>query len=759
MKLIKTAAFLASVSLPCMAPLVAQTPPEQQAAANEEPAQAAAGGLADIVVTARRVKENVQNTPVAVTVLTSSALDRALVTGTEGLSALTPSLQIAGAAPNTGNPSAAQVFIRGIGQTDATPGVDPGVGIYIDDVYQGSALGGIMDFQDISNVQVLRGPQGTLFGRNTIGGAILLTTTQPGKDFGGEVRAGIGSDNLRELRGAIDVPVSPELLTRWTFGSRTRDGYVTRVSDGLKLADVNSYTITGKVQWRPSDSFKLSFKADLTKEHQNGTALVFGGINTTAAFVTNQSFLAGCPGMAGPDSPVPNINDPRCANNFFNLGPHKTAGTWPVASKLKNWGIMGAAEFNASDSLTFKAISSYRELDWSGGRDADNTPLAISHSNADSHGWQMSQELQGIFHIKDFTVVSGLYYFKSKTALIFITDLGYGPLGGGFDHFDETNDNKNWAAFSQATLNLFDHLQLTAGIRYTDETKGMFPNQYNVPFYDMPYIPRRRYEVKSQATTGTGAVQYRWNNDIMTYVSWTRGYKAGGLNWSYFGTPVAAATSFQPEFATAWEVGTKLDLLSRTLRLNLAAFSTNYDDLQLLYRVGIIPTLINAGKARIRGLEGELTYAPDRHWLFNGNFSYLDDRILEVDPVPGSTTSVTTANQLPYVPEWQGQFSAQYTLPLSHDFELSLRGSASYLASQFFDPANALGQTKGVTMFDAGLTLDNSRLGLTIQAGVKNITDRIYAVAGNGAFNTTGGYNEIAYNRGREWTLTVTKKF
>ncbi|TPW02688.1 MAG: TonB-dependent receptor [Alphaproteobacteria bacterium] len=186
------------------------------------------GDSGEVVVTARRRAESLQDTPVAVTVLSAAALEAQGISDTTGLDLVTPNLQFTSYGTLTGNNSAAQVFIRGIGQTDATAAVDPGVGIYIDDVYMGRSVGGAMDFRDIASVQVLRGPQGTLFGRNTIGGAVLITSNAPGEGAGNTLRLGVGEDNLREGFAAFDIPVSDTFAGRVAFGFRDRDGYVTR---------------------------------------------------------------------------------------------------------------------------------------------------------------------------------------------------------------------------------------------------------------------------------------------------------------------------------------------------------------------------------------------------------------------------------------------------------------------------------------------------------------------------------------------------
>src|SRR5262245_55521891 len=201
------------------------------------------GVLQEITVTARKVQENLQDTPVAVTALSGDALLERQIFQTDKLTQVVPNLQFGTNAPLAGNNSSSQVFIRGIGQTDPTSTVDPGVGLYIDDVYIGTAVGARMDLRDISNVQVLRGPQGTLFGGNTIGGTVLMSTTDPGDEFGGSVRGGFGSDDLLDGFLALDVPMGDTLKARFTAGRRKQDGYVSR-PDGTDLGDTNTYTLT-----------------------------------------------------------------------------------------------------------------------------------------------------------------------------------------------------------------------------------------------------------------------------------------------------------------------------------------------------------------------------------------------------------------------------------------------------------------------------------------------------------------------------------
>jgi iron complex outermembrane receptor protein len=769
---------LASISMAAISTSATaqQAEPPAQAAATTQSSGAPepineAGSLAEIVVTARRVSERVQDTPVAVTALSADQLENANITGTEGLSALAPSLQIAAAAPNLGVNSAATVFIRGIGQLDPTPAADPGVGIYIDDVYMGSAVGGIMDFRDIANVQILRGPQGTLFGRNTIGGAILLTSTKPGDVAAADVRLGVGSDNLRDIRTAVDLPISDTLRTRFTYGARTRDGYVTRVRDGEELGDITSQTVTGKIAWDITPSLHALLKLDYTDERSNGTPFVLARVRNSAPLVIKPSIEAGCPGVSGPSTPVPEVNDPRCFNNFFVLGPHRTASTDSIGSTLENWGAQANFEYSASDALTFKSITSYRHLKYTGSRDSDNSPFLDNHSDAAGEGPQTSQELQAIVNTERVTWVSGLYYFHLETDFKFIGTLNNfllpspapantpAPPTGVIYNVSGIYDSDAYAAFSQASYKFTDALQLTLGARYSSETKRFLPNQHLFGYANQPYLPRVESSRSSHATTGTAALQYRWSEQVMTYASWTRGYKGGGWTRSYTNF-LPGPTGFAPEYAEAAEIGAKLDL-SRNVRLNLAAFNTDYEDMQLLYRVGVNPTTVNAGKAVISGAEAEIAWAATSSLLFTGNASYLHHRIESVATIPDAVTAVTTANKLPFVPEVQGQLAAEYTFSLSGALEGSLRAAVTYTGKQFFEIGNDrnVAQLQDEATGEIGMGISNLDRDWSLRLSVMNITDNVYPITGNSVLAAAPGYDEIAYNRGREWMVTLSKGF
>ena len=543
-------------------------------------AQVRQSGLEEIIVTARKVQENLQETPIAITALSGDELRDRQIFNTNTLDQVVPNLQFADNAPLAGNNSSSQIFIRGIGQTDPTSTVDPGVGLYIDDVYMGTAVGGTMALRDIASVQVLRGPQGTLFGRNTIGGAIVMTTTEPGEDFGGSLRAGGGSDHLLDGFIALDAPLADTFRTRFTFGIRQQDGYVAR-PDGTDLGDTDTFTGMAKFVWMPTGRVKATLGFDYTESDEHGSPLVFAAINETATFPRVASLDAGCPGLTDgavpppglPDQPaVPMIRDDRCANDLQARGPYRNNGSLPLSSTLKNWGSSLNVSFDLSDELTLKSITAYRDIRWTGVRDADNTPLPILHTLYDVQGNQTSEELQLTYQTKHLVGVVGLYYFEQTSDDIVTVELNPPPPGVQRDSDNNRVDNNSWAAFTQWTVNFTEALAVTAGGRYTEDEKGAFPDQYDLSTPGIKQVPAQWYRETFSSFTPSASITYRWTDDAMTYFSYAEGFKGGGWN-SHFNAVLtaeqrAALHEFAPEDATTYELGAKLDLADNTLRLN-----------------------------------------------------------------------------------------------------------------------------------------------------------------------------------------------
>jgi iron complex outermembrane receptor protein len=751
--------------------------------------QADSDALQSIVVTARRREERLQDTPIAVTALNAEQLERQQIVATTDLDKVAPNLQFHSYGTLTGNNSAAQVFIRGIGQTDATPAVDPGVGIYIDEVYMGRAVGGAMEFRDIANVQILRGPQGTLFGRNTIGGAVLLTTNAPGQNAGNSVRLSVGEDNLRELFGAFDLPINDAWAARLSVGGRKRDGYVRRVFDGKDLGDEDMYTGQLALAWKPAGNLAFTLRGDYTKEDENGSPFVFREMNEAATFVGAASIAAGCPNILDPLPPpllVGPLADPRCGNDAQALGKFTNGGTYPASSTLENRGASLVARWDVSDVLTLKSITADRRLEWTGTRDADNTPLLILHTNYTSKSDQFSQELQALVDTARLDGVFGLYYFDEDSFDRLLVPLG--NPGTSYDTQRVSLDAKAKAAFTEWTFKFNEALSATAGLRYTKETKGMQAIMFNVspasateppaptalcPFAGPPptqtgclFISTNRFEREFSSTTASASVQYRFNERVMTYLSWSEGFKSGGFNQRYNAAPPGnAPISFNDETAESFELGIKTNPTD-TLRVNAAIFSTDYDDIQMTYRLGVVPLLFNAGVASIDGAELEIAFTPTADLQLDASAGYLDAKFDSITQPPPfgpvtPTATATLSSRLPFTPKWQGHLGVGYRFHLGSAWSLTPRVDVSYTDSQFFDAGNSpeIAQTESVTLLNAALALDTEDAKWHFVLSGNNLTDKAYPVAGTSSLSTASGYSEIIYARPRTVALSITRNF
>jgi iron complex outermembrane receptor protein len=776
------------LAMPCLmvfaGTAAAQAPPPP-AAGSEEIAE----GLESIIVTARRRAESLQDTPVAITALSADALERQQIVSTTDLDKVAPNLQFHSYGTLTGNNSAAQVFIRGIGQTDATAAVDPGVGVYIDDVYMGRSVGAAMEFRDIANVQILRGPQGTLFGRNTIGGAVLLTTNEPGTDAGNSVRVGLGDDDLREAFGAFDIPLGGDWSARLALGMRQRDGYVTRVSDGEDLGDEDMYTGQVALRWKPSDSLSLTLRADYTKEDENGSPFVFRAMNEAATFVGAASIAAGCPNILDPFPPpllVGPLADPRCGNDAQALGEFKNGGTYPASSTLENRGASLVADWHVNDTWSLKSITADRRLEWTGTRDADNTPLLILHTNYTSESDQFSQELQAAVDTDRLDGVFGIYYFDEESFDRLLVPLG--NPGTSYDTQRVSMETEARAAFTEWTFKFTDAFSATAGIRYTKETKGLQAIMFNVapatapepptptslcPFAGAPptqtgclFLTTNDFEREFSSTTKSASLQYRFNESIMAYLSWSEGFKSGGYNQRYNAAPPGnAPISFGDETAESYEIGLKLDPLD-TLRINVALFSTDYDDIQMTYRLGVVPLLFNAGVASIDGGEIELQFLPTEDFMLDMSLGYLDAKFDSITPPPPfgpvtPTATATLSSRLPFTPEWQGHLGMSYSFHPGSKWSLTPRVDVSYTDAQFFDAGNSpeIAQDEAVTLLSASVALASEDDKWRIVLSGNNITDELYPVAGTSSLTTASGYAEIIYSRPTTVSLSVTRNF
>lgn len=780
------AALALACSLTIATPAAAQST-EQGQSDNQQDVTAGEDGV--IVVTARRREESLQDTPIAVSAFSGELLQDRQIQQTQDLERITPSLQFKPAGQLSGNSSSSVVFIRGVGQVDPTAAVDPGVGVYLDEVYMGRAVGGTIEFGDIAGVEVLRGPQGTLFGRNTIGGAILIRTRQPQLgEFSGSARFRTGEDSLYEGYAALNIPLGDTAAARVSGGFRKRDGYVIRAFDGRDLGNENVYTLNASLKWEPSQAFDLFVRADYTNRDENGAPFVFAGINEKAPVPAIVSVAAGCPGATIPFAPlvpgdprfgapnVPIINDSRCANDFQARGDFVNGGTANVMSTSEVWGVGATGNLRLSDVTSVKLITAYRETKSRGIRDADNTPFLIITTDVGAKSQQFSQEVQAQFDWTSVNAVVGGYYFNEETNERATVPLSFPPsppvigsiLAGGPGTRDlqvSTLSTDSLAAYAQIGVKPTDGLEISGGLRYTTDRKTFLGTVFNLSPATLPdpsplptlatseggplFLFHRPFSNSFSALTGSATIQYRWSPGISTYASFARSFKSGGFNTRYNAVPAGnVPLPFGEESVTSYEIGAKTNFGG--VRFNLSAFQADYSNIQLIFRQGVVPLLFNAGEARIRGLEAEMSYRAPWGLILDGSASMLDDDILSITPVPGATATVAPGDDLPFTPNFQANFGIAYNIDFGGDVQLRPRFDGTY-SSKFTFITGSVPEIEenGYFTANASLTLKLPG-GLEFGAGVNNLFDERYLIQGNASLGTLG-YAERIFARPRNW--------
>ena len=406
--------------------------------------------------------ENLQETPISISAFTENGLEQRRVENISQLAPYTPNLIFDTGSAISGTKSSASIFIRGVGQTDFTLNSDAGVGLYLDGVYISRSIGAVLDIVDIERVEVLRGPQGTLFGRNTIGGAISLTSKKPAEEFGGSAKVTVGSHDRIDIHGRVDIPLGDTLFSSFSLARFDQNGYIDRPLLGDNTGERDAWAGRAAFRWLPTDSLELNLGIDGTRERETSCCgeLVATYPNSDLAGIHNTG--------RSPDDPM-FFDDRQLPQKDF-----EDNSTFDVPSDLDLWGINLAIDWSISDNLDFKSITAYRDLESANGRDEDHSPILIGHTSDIFDHEQFSQEfqLQGIALNSQLRWITGLYYFVEEGYNL--DDVNFGPLvhliSGG------EVDNDSIAVFAQATYDFTEKLSLTGGLRWTEDTKRFTPD-------------------------------------------------------------------------------------------------------------------------------------------------------------------------------------------------------------------------------------------------------------------------------------------
>ncbi|MFC7048683.1 TonB-dependent receptor [Emcibacter nanhaiensis] len=741
--------------------------------------------LEEITVTARKRSETLQDTPVSVTAFTGNNMEARGFTDVSQISDFTPNVQFDSTAPLSGGSNAATIFIRGVGQTDFNHNVDPGVGVYIDGVYLARSVGSVLGLLDVERIEVLRGPQGTLFGKNTIGGAVNVTTRKPGGEFEGKLNATYGRFDRFQINGMINIPLNEDKLALRLSGSTESQDAIAYRADGVGLGGKNNDGARATLYWDASDNLDVTLSADYTTADEDSPVESLLGINPAAQLIIlNNAFVATDPS---------GIFDDRFVIDSLDVGGVMDNGTSEmVGSRYEIYGLSMTLNWNVA-GIDVKSITAYRNMDMSFGRDADHSPLVIQGTSNDIEHDQFSQEfnltgtalddkldwLLGALYFEEQSynysivpIVPGLFQNPGleamalslpdgpdKTMLLGIVNGG--ASGGGPDSID----NKSYAAFLHTSYHFTDEFTLTAGLRYTHEKKYV---DVKSSFYQLLELLPEGAPVPDAFRLLTDTddekefdnlslhlnLEYRWNDDVLTYLSYSEGFKSGGFNARYL-SPRPAPISFDEEEVTTYEFGVKSELLEHRLRLNIAAFYSDYTNIQVSAVQNGEPFTQNAASATIKGFELEFTALPMENLTLMGGIGYLDAGYDSLDP----GTLVTLDDMFVDTPEWSVNVAAEYTVPLGDTAELVFRGDYSY-RSKFANDATNTPQLiqDGYGLLNGGITLDFVEKGLSVTAYGRNLTDEHYIMSGWADIGSIG-LIDGTWGRPREWGVTVNYNF
>ncbi len=751
--------------------------------------------LEEIVVTAQKRQEKLQDVPVSVTAFTAKNLESRSMFNLANLSSYTPNLDINHGKGDGGSTNAA-VFIRGVGQNDFIFPTDPGVGIYVDGVYIARSIGGMLDLSDVERIEVLRGPQGTLYGKNTIGGAINVVTTRPSNETTGRMKVTLGERDRQDFEAQVSMPlVAESLYGKLALVSKNQDGYSERVGSDLDLGDTNVDAVRVGLNWIASDDITLYLSADASRIRQNGapgTLLetfdapggLYGLYNALAApFVGFQLGL-----------PPGSLFDDR-----WVTGDHeKSQGTGPTEDENDTWGVTATLDWDLGGNMRFKSITAYREMEAKIRTDIDYSPFPIIHTDEEQDQEQFSQEFQlsGESLEGRLNWLVGAYYLSEDITDLNTTLLASGifdtlnvlpaaliplvpgvmcpaappaPCAGGAGNplntlFDldvrpyTALDTTSWATFAHLTYALTDQFSITLGGRYSYEEKeyfidSIFPNSGNIAS-----PPTKDTQDWSKFTPKIG-FDYQINNEMMIYASITQGQKSGG--WNPRPLQPAEFKRYDQEELTAYEVGLKSTLLDGRMTFNIAAFYSEYEDLQLFANTinpangALLLTVDNAGDVDLHGFEMEIVARPNANLDLNFSVGYLENEYQSL----AINTGYSENNSLPQAPRWTINGGAQYRFELGEELgALAVRGDISYRGKTYNDPQNT------AEIVQAGYSIINARISWVSPSEawqsslfVTNLTDKEYFTSAESipAF----GVRNAVFGRPREWGLSLSYQF
>ena len=706
--------------------------------------------IEEIIVTARKQEESLQNAPVAVSVATGELLESMGSADLSAIGQFAPNVQFETGQPTSGI-RAPTIYIRGMGQDDFIIVEDGAVGVYLDGVYVGRTVGSVFDLVDVERVEVLRGPQGTLFGKNTIGGAINLISKAPSNEaVDGNVKVAIGEDGYSSFRGVINLPLgSGESAARVSAFAHQQNGYVEALQyDDFDLGEEDVKGFRAALRVKPNDTFMADLAFDYSKDRSSPNAVtpinfleLNGEPRPTNTFGNWwNAFHSGNPACTDPTVAAV---DPACYGLVYdNPDPYSTNSVFrdnegnaiepEQELDVFGWNLtltldMGWAEL--------KSITAHRDFEVIIYNDVDFTPHLIFHNNHDDYSQdQFSQELQlsGTAFDDGMDFLIGYYHFEEDGVEDIFNQLAFPRAVAPAFFFQQVTrfiENDSQAIFAQATFYMRNNLSFTAGVRSTESDKSFRLVQPNILGSNVDATG----ELSISKVTPLATLAWDVNDDLMTYLTYSKGFREGGFPARFVGAIPQPLPFYDPEFVQNTEIGVKMMLADRRIRLNLALFRMAYDDILVTastpYAVGTSTSKDNLGNATVTGLEAELTAMVTENFSINASLGTLQD---DIESVTGGVLNsgsfeITTASDLPMTPDKNFSIGGQYTRQTDNGGQLLMRADYAFKDSYYTRVEN-ISETKEdnyrVVNASVRYISPNGRWELGLWG--RNLTDELY---------------------------------
>jgi len=693
---------VAVTSLIAGMPVLAQEQQETENAAEDR-------ALERIEVTARRTSENLQNVPVAVSNFSADDMEQVGLEDITELQQRTPNttMQV-----SRGTNSTLTAYIRGVGQQDPLWGFEPGVGVYIDDVYVARPQGAVLEVFDVERVEILRGPQGTLYGKNTIGGAMKYVTKELTGYNEFSVQGAVGSYNQRDLKVAGQTALSDTFYVGGAVASLNRDGFGEFVNTGAD--NYNKDLMTGRISamWLPTQDVSVKFAADKTKDESNAK----GGYRLTASQVTGEQ-------------PLDDVFDSKTAMSTDNL--------------VETEGYSLTVDWDINNAWGFKSVTAKREGYTDTHIDFDSTENPVLLVPAIYEDDQFTQEFQLSYGSENFDFIGGLYFYDGTACGVFGTQLG---LAGVTVENGGCVDTTSEAVFGQGSYRLDDQWSVTLGGRYTRDDKSADVYRFTyLGIKDLnqdvgdPLVVNSDFSTEADWSKFSphASVQYQMNADLMFYGSYSNGFKSGGVDMrADVSLNPDAANPYDPEEVDTFEVGMKSELLDGRLRLNAALFTSDYTDMQVTVQRavtnGVASQVLNAADSTVQGFEVETVFAATSDLSFNASLGYIDAEFDQVNFFNPNTQQVEDVSDT-----WSFANTPKVSANLGFTQEFSLAsgaliwtGNAAYRDdTQIFEVPSML-DMDSYTIANTSLMWYSNSGKWNVGLHVKNLFDEEYRLSG-----------------------------